>query len=129
MRFFPSEIFLAILPEMGLLFLAGLLLTLSLLKKENINCCLGRITAIGSAIVLVLAFFFSMPGEEVQFLWGGMLRLDYTGFLFRILFLVGVSLTAVFAATDETIKDATGILCACWFSPPLACPSWHPRVI
>jgi len=105
MSFFTSDLFLAILPEIGLLFLAGLLLTLSLLRKENVNCCLGRITAIGSAIVLVLAFFFSMPGEEVQFLWGGMLRLDYTGFLFRIIFLAGVSLTAAFASTDETIKD------------------------
>jgi NADH-quinone oxidoreductase subunit N len=105
MSFFTSEHFLAIIPELGLLLLAGVLLTLSLLKNPKVNCCLGRITAIGSALVLVLAFFFSKPGEEVLFLWGGMLRLDYIGFLFRILFLAGVSLTAAFASTDETIKD------------------------
>jgi len=104
MAFFRSEMFLAIIPELGMLVLAGLLLTLSLLKNQRVNCCLGRVTAIGSALVAVLAFIFSMPGTDPTFLWGGMLRLDSAGFLFRILFLVGVSLTAIFAENEEVIR-------------------------
>ena len=104
MAFFRSEMFLAIIPELGMLVLAGLLLTLSLLKNQRVNCCLGRVTAIGSALVAVLAFIFSMPGTEPTFLWGGMLRLDSASFLFRILFLVGVSLTAIFAENEEVIR-------------------------
>ena len=104
MAFFRSEMFLAIIPELGMLVLAGLLLALSLLKNQRVNCCLGRVTAIGSALVAVLAFIFSMPGTDPTFLWGGMLRLDSAGFLFRILFLVGVSLTAIFAENEEVIR-------------------------
>jgi NADH-quinone oxidoreductase subunit N len=44
-----------------------------------------------------------MPSAEPEFLWGGMLRLDMAGFLFRILFIAGVSLTAIFAENDELI--------------------------
>jgi NADH-quinone oxidoreductase subunit N len=105
MAFFQSQMFLTILPEFGMLVLAGLLLTLSLLKNERVNCCLGRVTAIGSALIVVLAFIFSRPGTDPIFLWGGMLRLDSAGFLFRILFLVGVSLTSIFAETEGLVKN------------------------
>lgn len=105
MTFLQSNMFLAILPELGMLVLAGLLLTLSLLKNERVNCCLGRVTAIGSALIVLLAFVFSRPGSEPSFLWGGMLRLDSAGFLFRILFLVGVSLTSIFSETEGLVKN------------------------
>jgi len=105
MAFFQTQMFLAILPEFGMVVLAGVLLTLSLLKNERVNCCLGRVTAIGSALIVVLAFIFSRPGAEPIFLWGGMLRLDSVGFLFRILFLVGVSLTSIFAETEGLVKN------------------------
>ncbi len=105
MTFLQSSMFLAILPEVGMLILAGVLLTLSLLKNERVNCCLGRVTAIGSILIVVLAFVFSRPGNEPIFLWGGMLRLDSAGFLFRILFLVGVSLTSIFAETEGLVKN------------------------
>lgn len=105
MSFFTSDLFLAVLPEVGMLLLAGILLTLSLLKNERINRNLGWVTALGSALIVILAFIFSMPGAEPRFLWGGMLRLDSTGFLFRILFLLGVSLTAIFAEHEEIVKS------------------------
>ncbi len=104
MAFFQSEMFLAILPELGLLVLAGLLLTLSLLKNNRVNCCLGRVTAVGSILVAVLSLFLSKPGSDPILLWGGMLSLDSTGFVFRMLFLVGLGLTAIFAETEEVIR-------------------------
>lgn len=58
MAFFQTQMFLAILPEFGMVVLAGVLLTLSLLKNERVNCCLGRVTAIGSALIVVLACIF-----------------------------------------------------------------------
>ncbi len=105
MAFLRSLELLAVLPELGMLVLGGVLLTLSLLKNERVNCCLGRVTAIGTLLVALLVFFFSRPDSETAFLWGGMLRLDWAGFLFRILFLVGVALTSVFAETDEAVKN------------------------
>lgn len=104
MAFFQSQMFLEILPELGMLVLAGVLLTLSLLKSKRVNCCLGRITAIGSVLIVGLAFLFSRPGSEPVFLWGGMLRLDTAGFLFRILFMAGVGLTAIFAETEDVVR-------------------------
>lgn len=97
------EMLFVILPEIGLAFLAGLLMIISMLKREKCNRMLGWITAVGIGLIAILAFIFSMPGEEAQSIWGGMLQLDAAGFVFRILFLVGAALTAVFSCTEDTI--------------------------
>lgn len=99
-----SEMTLAILPEIGLLLLAGLVIVVSLLKRDRCNQSLGWMTAIGFAVIAILAFVFSSPKGEPVLIWGGMLRHDAPAFLFRILILIGAALTALFTKTDDTIR-------------------------
>jgi NADH-quinone oxidoreductase subunit N len=98
------EMTLAILPEIGLLVLAGMVIVISLLKRERCNQSLGWMTTAGFVVIGILAFLFSTPKAEPVLIWGGMLRLDAPAFLFRILFLVGAALTAIFTNTDDTIR-------------------------
>ena len=101
-----STMILAILPEIGLVLLAGILLVLDLawgVDKRRRN--LGWVTAIGLALLVLLAVMFSRPSAEGQLIWGGMLRLDSAGFIFRLLFLSGAALTALFAAHSEGLAE------------------------
>jgi NADH-quinone oxidoreductase subunit N len=95
MAFQPSMI-LAILPEIGLVILAALVLVLDLLWHGPIRRGLGWVTAGGLLLVLGLALLFARPGAEPQLIFGGMLRLDGTAFVFRLVFLMGAALTALF---------------------------------
>ncbi|PKN85102.1 MAG: hypothetical protein CVU45_08730, partial [Chloroflexi bacterium HGW-Chloroflexi-7] len=98
-----SQMTLAILPEILLVVLAGLLIVISIIKSDKLNQVLGCITAGGIILAIVSAFLFAMPKSEPALLWGGMLRLDSVTFVFRMIFLFGAALTAIFSCTEETI--------------------------
>lgn len=93
----------AILPEICLTVLILVLLVLSMIHRAANPRFLGWFTSISLAVIAVVAVIFSNPGSDVQLIWGGMLRFDAQGFLFRLLFLTGASLTALFTCTDENI--------------------------
>jgi NADH-quinone oxidoreductase subunit N len=95
--------FLAILPEIGLLVLAIVVLALDAFLRKSNRSYLGWVTAGGLVLVGVLAAIFSRPGAEPQLIWGGMLRLDAVAFAFRLIFLSGAALTALFAADSPTL--------------------------
>ena len=99
-----GEMVLAILPEIALVALAAVLMVVSMLKNDKANQWIGCITAGGMLVIAVLAFLFSMPKSEPLLIWGGMLRFDAAAFVFRILFLVGAGLTAVFSCTEDAIR-------------------------
>ena len=94
---------LAILPEIGLLVLAIIVLALDALLRKPKQTYLGWLTAGGLVLVGVLAAIFSRPGAEPQLIWGGMLRLDAAAFAFRLIFLAGAVLTALFAADSPSL--------------------------
>lgn len=100
---FSAEMLNSLIPETGLLILAGILLVLVLLKKDHLYTHLDWITAAGFALIAVLAFVFGRPVEEPRLLWGEMIRVDRAGYLLSLLVLVGSSLTAVFAGTDVSV--------------------------
>ena len=101
-----SKMLLAILPEIGLVLLAGILLILDLAwGEEKRRRNLGWVTAIGLGLLVLLAALFSRPSTEGQLIWGGMLRLDSAGFVFRLIFLSGAALTALFAAHSEGLAE------------------------
>lgn len=98
---FDPSMFLAILPEMGLVVLAALILVLDLVWQDRRCRFLGWITAGGLAIIAILSVIFARPGPEPMLIFGGMLRLDDTGFVFRLIFLFGATITALFAVDNE----------------------------
>lgn len=94
---------LAILPEIGLLVLAGLVLLLDLLGRASLRRSLGWVTAAGLLVLIGLALVYTRPPAEPQLIWGEMLRVDAASYVFRLIFLAGAALTALFAIGSEGI--------------------------
>ena len=96
---------LAILPEIGLVVLAGVVLLLDILwrKRGPAKRNLGWVTAGGLLVVLVLAVAFAQPATNPQLVFGGMLRLDGMAFVFRLIFVMGAALTALLIMDHETV--------------------------
>ncbi len=98
-----STMILAILPEILLLVLAGLVLLLDAIwsDAEDRRRGLGWLTAGGSLLVLLLSLMFASPGGSNELIWGGMLRHDWIGFVFKMVFIFGAAITALFAMDVE----------------------------
>lgn len=96
----------AIIPEIGLFLLAVFILILDLTWQNSADRRLmGWVTAVGLAVIALAAVAFSRPAAEPVLIWGGMLRLDGLGYVFRIIFLLGASITCLFAADSEVIGE------------------------
>lgn len=98
----PTTI-LAILPEMLLLALGLLVLLFDVLWKEEQRRRLGWLTAGGLALILVVSLLVARPGEP-QSVFGGMLRFDWLGFVFKQLFILGAAFTALFLMEVEKLN-------------------------
>jgi NADH-quinone oxidoreductase subunit N len=94
---------LAILPEIGLVGLALVILVYDLVWREEEKRGLGWLTAGGLAIIFVLTVVFSRPGDEPEQIWGGMLRHDWLSFSFTLLFLLGAGVTSLFAMEKKNL--------------------------
>jgi NADH-quinone oxidoreductase subunit N len=94
---FDPSTFIVILPEILLVVLIGLVLLFDILWKEDQRRNLGWLTLAGLGIILLSALFLARPGTEAQLVWGGMLRHDWLGFVFKLLFLFGAGITVLFA--------------------------------
>jgi NADH-quinone oxidoreductase subunit N len=92
----PS-IFIVILPEILLVVLVGLVLLFDILWKEEQRRNLGWLTLSGLGIIFISALFLARPGDEAQLVWGGMIRHDWLGFVFKLIFLFGAGMTVLFA--------------------------------
>ncbi|MEE9187993.1 MAG: NADH-quinone oxidoreductase subunit N [Anaerolineales bacterium] len=93
----------AILPEIGLVVLGLIVLIYDLALRGEEKRGLGWLTAGGLAVVFLLTLIFSRPGEESVEVWGGMLRHDWLGFSFTLLFLFGAALTSLFAMEMKSL--------------------------
>ena len=92
-----SEMIRAILPEIGLVVLALLVLVFDLAWRGKEKRNLGWLTAGGLVVVFIISLVFSRPGEESVQVWGGMLRHDWLGYSFTLLFIFGAAATSLFA--------------------------------
>jgi len=88
---------LAILPEIGLVVLGGLVLVFGGIWKDEQRKNLGWLTSAGLVLVMVLSLLFSRPPGSSPLVWGGMLHHDWYSMVFRILFLLGAAITSIFA--------------------------------
>lgn len=104
---FTSVMFTSLLPEIGLVILAGILLVLDILWKnrpEQREKSFGWVTAGGLLILMGLSITFSQPGQNSELTWGGILRFDQAGFVFRLIFLGAAAMTALFASHYDGLK-------------------------
>ncbi len=101
---FSTAMILAILPEIGLVLLAALMLVFDLVWRDARVQRLAWFTAAGLVLIMAVSMLYSRPGEEPLLIWGGMLRLDMTGFVFRMMFLAAAALTALFATQYESLS-------------------------
>ena len=93
----------AILPEIGLVVLGLIVLVYDLALRGEGKRGLGWLTAGGLAVVFLLTLIYSRPGDESVEVWGGMLRHDWLGFSFTLLFLFGAALTSLFAMEMKSL--------------------------
>jgi NADH-quinone oxidoreductase subunit N len=88
---------LSILPEIGIVCLALIVLAYDLAVGEDRKRGLGWLTAGGLAVVFILNMALGRPGTSSVPVWGGMLHWDWLGFTFANLFIFGAAVTSLFA--------------------------------
>jgi len=99
-------IILPILPEVLLLALAVLLLVLDPFLKKNTNrrTFLGVFTAGGLLVTLTLSLLLARPMDP-NFVFGGMLRFDWLGYLFKMFFVFAAAVTALFFMDTDKLNQ------------------------
>jgi NADH-quinone oxidoreductase subunit N len=103
---------LPILPEILLLALGVLILLIDpFLKKDaSRRPFLGWFTAIGLLVILLVSLGFARPADP-SLVFGGMLRFDWLGFLFKLFFIFAAGITALFFMdTDHLNRRAEAYL-------------------
>lgn len=98
-----STMIRAILPEIGLVVLAMIVLACDLIWRRDQRRGLGWLTAGGLAVLFILTIVLARPGDQSELVWGGMLRQDWLGFSFTLLFLFGAAITCLFAMESESL--------------------------
>src|SRR5512138_3891595 len=101
---FSSTTFLSILPESLVLILAVIVLTVEPFWREQRRRNLGWLTAIGIFVIIVLSTIVGRPGAPVA-TFGNMIRFDWLGFFFKMLFLFGAGITALLLMDHEKVGN------------------------
>jgi NADH-quinone oxidoreductase subunit N len=92
-----------ILPEIFILAIGIIILIVEPFWKAEDRRGLGWLTAGGLLLTVVVSLLFARPAEPVSVL-GGMLRFDGLGFFFKMIFLVGAAVTALFLMDVEKLN-------------------------
>jgi NADH-quinone oxidoreductase subunit N len=97
---FTPVMFASILPEMLILALAVILLCVEPFWKEDQRRNAGWLTAGGLFIAIIVSLLFGQPGEPTA-VFGGMIRFDWLGFFFKMLFMFAAAATALLLMDHE----------------------------
>lgn len=99
---YTPTMLLAILPELLLLALAVILLVAEPFWKVEDRRNAGWLTFGGLLATMVLSLLFARPGAP-ETVFGGMLRYDWYGFFFKMLFIFGAAGTTLFMMDHEKL--------------------------
>ncbi len=91
---FSSTLFASILPEILMLALGMLVLIVEPFWKEEKRRNVGWLTAGGLFAIMLVSWVAGQPGEPTSTL-GGMIRFDWLGFFFKMLFMFAGAVTAL----------------------------------
>lgn len=101
-----GSMLLPILPEVGLLVLAGLILALDAIYRDRPHRhILGWTSAVGLALIAGGSLLLAPLAANAETTWGGMLRVDLAAVTFRVVFLVGACITSLFAMEGENTGE------------------------
>ncbi len=92
---FEAAHFLVILPEIILVGIAALVMTMDVVQKGESRRMMGYVTALGFLAALLIGIAVAAPSGDPKLLFGGTIRSDMLGFVFRAMFLVAGAVTAV----------------------------------
>src|SRR5215207_11222652 len=99
---FTSTTFASILPEILILIVGILVLVIEPFWKEEQRRNVGWLTAGGLLAAMVISFLFGQPGDPTTTL-GGMVRFDWLGFFFKMLFMFAGAATALLFMDNEKV--------------------------
>ena len=99
---FTAIAFKSILPEVLILVLGLLVITVEPFWKEQRRRNLGWLTAAGLAIVMIVSLIYGRPGDPTS-TFGTTIRFDWLGFFFKMLFLLGAAITALLLMDHEQV--------------------------
>jgi NADH-quinone oxidoreductase subunit N len=91
---FTQTMFLSILPEILILVLGIIILIVEPFWKEEKRRNVGWLTAVGLLAAMLISLLFARPGAP-ETVFGGMLRFDWLGFFFKMLFMFAAAATAL----------------------------------
>ena len=97
---------LAILPEILLVLLVGVVLVFDMVWRDgDKGRRLGWLTVGGLTVILIAVLLAGRPEETPILVWGGMLRHDWLGFVFKMLAIFGAAITTLFAMDTEGLGE------------------------
>lgn len=96
--------FLPLLPEISLAVLAFIILLVDMRISQQRKGWLPWLTFTGLLATLVLTALYARP-EGSESIWGGMLQHDLISYVFRLLFIFGAAVTALFAIEWQGIGN------------------------
>lgn len=99
---FTSLTLISILPEALLLLLGVILLIVEPFWQEERRRSLGWVTAGGLVVVMILSILIGRPASAYTTL-GGTIRFDDLSFVFKMLFIFGAGITALFLMEHEKV--------------------------
>ena len=99
---FTSTMFASILPEILILVIGLLILVVEPFWKEEKRRNVGWLAAGGLLAAIVISLIFARPGEPISTL-GGMVRFDWLGFFFKMLFMFAGAATALLLMDNEKV--------------------------
>ncbi len=99
---FNPTAFASILPEILILAIGILVLIVEPFWKEEQRRNVGWLTAGGLLLAMAISLLFGRPGEPTATL-GGMVRFDWLGFFFKMLFMFAGAVTALLLMDNERV--------------------------
>lgn len=97
---FTPVMFASILPEILILVLGMILLIVEPFWHEDQRRNVGWLTAGGLFIIMIVSLLFGQPGEPTA-VFGNMIRFDWLGFFFKMLFMFAAAVTALLLMDHE----------------------------
>lgn len=98
---------LAILPQISLFVLGGIVLILELVLSRDQYRNIGWVTAIGMGFILLFTIP-AMPEEGSEATWGGMIRNDWISYIFIVMVVFGAGISALFAMDFRSLGKRGG---------------------